>query len=128
MGKKSSSSIISLPMIIGLIFAWNFIFDDDDEKDVNVTVEEEAPIISEDTKKELKKSVSEAINAAKEALKEVKSEIEKEFKTEEVEVDETQDIQPEEKKVVEKEEELETIEPMEEEKEKPKSGIGMKKL
>ena len=77
--------------------------------------------LCEETKQELKNSVNEAIAAAKDALNEVKESLEKEDPV----PDETQDKQPEEEKIVEKEEKLETIKPLEE---KEKQEEGMKKL
>ena len=120
MSKSSGSFILSWPVILALIFGYNFLFDDDEKDEKTISVEEEAPIVSEETKQELKESVTEAITAAKEALLEAKESFQKED-----DVDDTAHNQQEEKEeVVEKEKEVQTLKPLKEE----DKGLEMKKL
>ena len=67
---KSSGGILSLPMIFFLIFMYSFIFDDDDETNVEVKVNK-SPIVSQDVKdkfNDVKETFKEVIDQAKEEL------------------------------------------------------------
>lgn len=133
MGSKKGGFILSWPVIIGLIFAWNLIFDDDDEKK-EIDVKPQIEVVEKDTTEKpslevkLKHLGAKVKDVGGKFVEVVKEEFKEEFKTEEDEVDETQDIEPEKEEVAKKEKKLETLKPLEEEKEKPDNGIGMKKL
>lgn len=117
MSKKSSSFIFSWPMIVALIFGYNFLFDDDDEKTIDV---ETQVVIEETTDKpsELSEKLKEFGSQAKELLKDgvaaVKEELEKEGDTE---IAQTQDKQDPEEEIIEerRKEAEETVKTIEEE-------------
>jgi len=126
MSKKSSSFIFSWPMIVALIFAWNFLFDDDDEKTMEV---ETQVVIEEATDKpsELSDKLKDLGAQAKELFKEGIDVARKELEKEEAEdVAQTQDKQDTEEEIVEGG--GEEAEEVEEVKEEPKEKEEFKKL
>ena len=82
MASKSSGGI-SLSTIIFLVIMYNFVFSDDDEE-VNVTVEEEAPIVQQDEgiPKEAFEKLAEDLNQLKDDMIEAGKEFKESLETE----------------------------------------------
>ena len=125
MSKSSSGGGIGIGTLIMVGFIFNIFFCDDDKKviDVKEVVVEAKEIISNETKEEIKKNIQETITSAKKAMKEAKEKFKKELnkKEEGEKIDETQDKQSPKKEVVKRrEEKVETLKPMEEDKPKEK--------
>ena len=125
MSKSSGGGGIGIGTLIMVGFIFNIFFCDDDKKviDVKEVVVETKEIISNETKEEIKEGVHKVVSSAKKAFKELQVEVVKELnkKEEGEKIDKTQDKQPAEKEVVEKrEEKMETLRPMEEDKPKEK--------
>ena len=130
--RKSSSFTISWPLILALIFGYNFLFDNDDESTVEVqdqpavvSVEEQSPAL-EDKLKEVGKQLK---DVGENVLVIVKDELESRTEEPQVEVstnDTAQDI--EEEKEETPAEEIPVVEKSPEPLETEDQNTGMKKL
>jgi hypothetical protein len=122
MSKKSSGGI-SLSTIIFIGFLIYTFFGDDEEKDIKdppKTEQVEVTTEKQQTIEERVKNIAEkGVSFVEEKVKSLEAKKEKT-------IDEDNTIKEKEEKVVEKEKKVETFRPLE--KEKPKNGIGMKKL
>jgi len=136
MAKKSSGFIFSWPMIVALIFGYNMFFGDDekDNKTISVEVEQvevtDKPSLDDRINNLVEKGVTiveDGVAVLEEKIESVDKALQ-EAEKEEPKVDETQDIKKEKEEVAKKEKKVETIRPLELDKEKPKNEIGMKKL
>jgi len=137
-------------MILGLIFLWNLLFDDDDEDTKELVVKPQNEIVAvspkegsfEEATSEVVDSAKKLLNSLKEDLGDLTVEVKEEFESLKVEisedldskkedgeeVDTTQDKQPPTEEVAEKEIEVDHIEPLENDlEEDPKEKV-MKKL
>lgn len=98
MASKSGGISLSTLIFIGFLF-YSFLGDDEEDK-VDVSVDEKAPIVSEETKDELKKSIRQAFDDAKKAVSEIAETVEGEMNEPVVEAKEIETLEEEAPEVI----------------------------